>query len=596
MNTDVTPLESRSSSSLRRLGPLSRSTRLALAMLLLMSHPLWAVTIIVDEATCTLVDAITAANTDTPVGGCVAGSGADMIELTTNVSLSVANNTTNNYSFNGLPVIATDITIKGNDFVIERSPSAAAFRLFHVLPSGTLTLNDLTLRNGRVTWHESFGGAIESHGTVVLTNSTLSDNFAEMSGGAIHHHGPGALVLVNSTVSGNFSGCPGHVDIGAQGTGGGITISGGVASLTNSTVSGNTASSYRGCCDNVFDCTGSCDPWGRGGGVAVGSGSLSVTNSTISGNLANLLGGGASIRSGSLSVTNSTISDNLASRGGGFEVRDYNANVSLANTIVAGNSVFEAPWSGDVNCDGGGCAAVVDFGNNFSDNDIFGPGVAEIIPGVDFDTTLADNGGPTLTHALLPGSVAIDAAGDCGLETDQRGFLRWDGACDSGAFEYGATAPDADQDGVLDEVDMCLDTAIPESVPTRKLGVNRWTLVDDDGTFDTAPPPGGGGGPDFTFTIADTGGCSCEQIIEAWDLGQGHTKFGCSTGVMLQWITQVGTVAQGAPEVVPELTGRGNIGTISEGVGHSSSSSGDAPADSREERPRINLQRNSPKR
>ena len=55
---------------------------------------------------------------------------------------------------------------------------------------------------------------------------------------------------------------------------------------------------------------------------------------------------------------------------------------------------------------------------------------------MDFDTNLADNGGPTQTHALLPGSVAIDFAGDCGLETDQRGLPRNDGACDSGSYEF----------------------------------------------------------------------------------------------------------------------------------------------------------------
>ena len=52
------------------------------------------------------------------------------------------------------------------------------------------------------------------------------------------------------------------------------------------------------------------------------------------------------------------------------------------------------------------------------------------------DPMLADNGGPTKTHALLPGSNAIDAAGSCGLMTDQRGWLRDDGACDSGSYEF----------------------------------------------------------------------------------------------------------------------------------------------------------------
>jgi hypothetical protein len=97
--------------------------------------------------------------------------------------------------------------------------------------------------------------------------------------------------------------------------------------------------------------------------------------------------------------------------------------------------------------------------------------------------------------------------------------------------------PDTDGDGVPDNVDLCPeDTVIPESVPTRRLGVNRWALVDDDDVFDTTPPPGGGEGPQFTFTLTDTLGCSCEQIIAEVGLGRGHEKFGCSSGALLEWI------------------------------------------------------------
>jgi predicted extracellular nuclease len=96
---------------------------------------------------------------------------------------------------------------------------------------------------------------------------------------------------------------------------------------------------------------------------------------------------------------------------------------------------------------------------------------------------------------------------------------------------------DSDDDGVLDPVDVCPGTSIPESVPTNSLGTNRWALMDDDGVFDTSPP--NGNGPGDSFTIGDTGGCSCEQIIEAMDLGSGHEKFGCSTGEMREWVELV---------------------------------------------------------
>ena len=108
---------------------------------------------------------------------------------------------------------------------------------------------------------------------------------------------------------------------------------------------------------------------------------------------------------------------------------------------------------------------------------------------------------------------------------------------------------DSDGDGVLDGLDVCPDTVIPEGVPTVRLGVNRYALVDGDGVFDTTPPPArgnpsgdgnsGGPGPGETFTIEDTAGCSCEQIIEAQGLGRGHVRFGCSIGVMRDWVDLV---------------------------------------------------------
>jgi hypothetical protein len=98
---------------------------------------------------------------------------------------------------------------------------------------------------------------------------------------------------------------------------------------------------------------------------------------------------------------------------------------------------------------------------------------------------------------------------------------------------------DLDGDGVADALDFCPGTVIPESVPTQRLGTNRWALVDGDGIFDTNPPNGLGAGLDRGFTIQDTAGCSCEQIIDQLDLGNGHTKFGCSTGAIENWIEEV---------------------------------------------------------
>lgn len=104
---------------------------------------------------------------------------------------------------------------------------------------------------------------------------------------------------------------------------------------------------------------------------------------------------------------------------------------------------------------------------------------------------------------------------------------------------------DADGDGVCGDRDLCPDTRLPESVPEAGLETNRWADTDGDGVFDTLPPAargrGGGAavGPPRAYTVEATGGCSCEQVIEALHLGEGHALHGCSIGVMDRWVRRV---------------------------------------------------------
>jgi MYXO-CTERM domain-containing protein len=92
---------------------------------------------------------------------------------------------------------------------------------------------------------------------------------------------------------------------------------------------------------------------------------------------------------------------------------------------------------------------------------------------------------------------------------------------------------DDDGDGVCDHVDQCPGTEAPETnVPSERLLVNHWVLG-EDGEFVTVNP--NGRGPRRSYTIEDTGGCNCEQIIEALDLGEGHRKHGCSISAMDDW-------------------------------------------------------------
>ena len=282
--------------------------------------------------------------------------------------------------------------------------------------TGDLTLSDLTVTGGTEGTGGGGGIRFDSNGTVALTDSTVSGN-SGLDGGGIYAD-LGTVTLTDSTISGNTSGS----------RGGGINTFAGSVSLTNSTVSGNTSDF-------------------RGGGIYTFLGSVSVTNSTISGNTSGDAGGGINTFDGSVSVTNSTISgntsDSFGGRGGGIYTT---GSVSLNNSIVAGN---ESASDNDI------------FGSVFGANNLVGDGTG-IISGLTNGTNgnqigtsadpidpllgpLADNGGPTQTHALLPGSPAINAgdpaavAGAGGVaEFDQRGFPRVVGTIDIGSVELQA--------------------------------------------------------------------------------------------------------------------------------------------------------------
>ena len=399
----------------RRLFRRLKQSLASLALLLALGQGLaLAATIPVDGTTCTLVDAITAANTDATVAGsqCPAGSGADTIVLPANSTITLTSVATGG---SGLPQITSAITIEGNGSTIRRDSSAPAFRIFDVI-HGNLTLNNTTVSGGGGSGAFVGGGIKSSSGTVVtLTNSTISGNTALAGGGLFND---GTLTVTNSTVSGN-------------------------------------SAPYHGTFFNIV---------GRGGGIFHHSGTLTVTNSTVSGNTASFLGGGICNSEyytvATATLTSSTVSGNTAGSGGGG-IENYNraATVTLARSLVSGNT---APFGPEIDNSAGyinannfnlighdGNAGTYDNYNRFSPSgsDIVPSQALSAILAVDASgkPLLANNGGPTQTLALVPGSPAIDAIPstdpDC-AGTDQRGVLlpqdgNGDGLarCDIGAFE-----------------------------------------------------------------------------------------------------------------------------------------------------------------
>jgi hypothetical protein len=204
--------------------------------------------------------------------------------------------------------------------------------------------------------------------------------------------------------------------------------------------------------------------------VIVTGGPATLIRSTVSGNTAGAHGGGVSVDSGDLRLFNSTISDNSAQSAGGAFVQ-FDANlvhstlafnfatggvdqIEAGNGLTAANSIFASSNPGDVACSRVIGSGIGNLAANAAGNDA-SCGVSSAIVGqvslanLKLDPNLRDNGGATRTHALLPGSAALDAADDetCYLspdiaDNDQRGVRRVSEAqafqgqhCDVGAYE-----------------------------------------------------------------------------------------------------------------------------------------------------------------
>ena len=349
-------------------------------------------------------------------------------------------------------VISRDLTIVGRGagfFVIDGNNAS---RVFHIM-AGTVNISGMTITGGRVIGDQRYygtgragtGGGILNEGALTLTDCVLRGNSAiggdpgydiygwgqggDGQGGGIFDRG--TLALRNCTVTDNVA----RGDI--RGAGGGIWSEGTDVSLVNCAIVRNSASG-----GNNWDLSHFPLGAGSGGGIA-GWGPMALTSCTISGNAA--LGGRGNVRipggsgsgggiavTGKVALASCTISGNFAYGGNFFVVSGYSLAGGIAvgpsstmkNVLVSGNFVGIHGDGPDV------VGAIASLGFNLISrtngstgwiaNDLTGSIATPLDPLLGL---LQDNGGPTPTIALLPGSAAIDA-GSSSATTDQRGQPR----------------------------------------------------------------------------------------------------------------------------------------------------------------------------
>ncbi len=354
---------------------------------------------------CSLREAIQAANQNAAVGGCPAGSGNDVIILPAGTYRLTRTGVDDANALGDLDVFPVS---EGETLTIQSAAGAivdgnAIDRVFHLGRFGELRLVNLTVQNGRLVDEAGAGilawGALRLENVVVRNNISagVSDNSG--GGGLCVGCGPGTgqATLVNTQVANNEAR-----------RGGGIFTNRPVE-ISASSVTGNTAI--------------------RGGAIT-NFGQLTLTNSTLSGNTA---ASAAAIahEAGSLALLNSTLSHNIVQGSGSAAALLIWAGATAKNTIVAANqgnnchlltplTSLGNNLSSDATC----AAAFSATGDRNNVAPVLGP--------------LRNNGGPTLTHALLWGSPAIDGGSNTGCPaTDQRGVARPQrGTCDIGAVEF----------------------------------------------------------------------------------------------------------------------------------------------------------------
>jgi CSLREA domain-containing protein len=382
-----------------------------------------------DTGPCTLRAAIQEAN---------AFAGTDIIQF--NIPLANCPNGVCTITVpTALPDLSTNMSIigPGADLLIvdANADGSNPFRVFNVTVATTVTFTGITITGGALPGGGSGAGAgiqNANSATVNINNCVVTGNFALSGGGGLFNNA-GMVNISRSTFKSNST------------TGAGAAIANGSGMvkaidstfITNSAVSGG----GRGAISNgtgrttITYCTFSGNSAAQGGALAgIGTGELDVISSTFSGNSSTLGGGGAiALFSGTIRIDSSTITGNMtvnSPNGGAGGISNLGTGLlSVIGTIIASNSATGFNTTQDVS------GAITSFGFNLvgktngttgftAATDRTGTNALPLDPGLD-PNGLQDNGGPTKTVALLPGSPAIDSgtmtAVPNGFFTDQRG-------------------------------------------------------------------------------------------------------------------------------------------------------------------------------
>lgn len=461
---------------------------------------------------CTLRAAIQEAN---------ALPGADTINLQAQTTYKLTRIGTDDTALYGDLDVKGQLTINGaNQTVIDGNGGISRDRVFEL--TGTVSISKVTIQNGNPATEP--GGAIYNHALLTLTDSIIKKNgSAGADGGGIYNEGTATikqtqffnnkavdggaiyndktLMLVESSLVQNnaerggaiFNGSHGYLELTDRNDvsnntaveGAGI-YNYGTANITDSTIASNDAVHYGGGIVArgallLYKSTVSGNTAGtNGGGIgSVFSTTAIIINSTLSNNLAGHVGGGMFVDGGTWDLRNATIVSNKADSdkdgsgsGGGIFV--YQGTLNIRNSLVSDNYKMSRSFYVDDDCKGTLTSQDYNLIRSSTDCTISGKTTHNKYNKNPFLEPLADNGGPTQTHAVQLNSPAIDGGNPNGctdflgapLTTDQRGYQRPAGAaCDIGAFEYGSNSPQPTNTPVPTNTPLPTKTPQPTKTP-----------------------------------------------------------------------------------------------------------------------------------